>query len=168
MRLNELKDRPGARRARTRVGRGIGSGKGKTAGRGHKGAKQRSGTSIDGFEGGQMPIHRRLPKRGFNPLRRKQVAVVNLGRLQAALDKGRLDAAKPIDEEALRAAGLIKKAGDGIRLLAKGELKAKITIIVDHASDAARKAVEALGGVVQVRDTSPKDRGEEVKGIEEH
>jgi len=168
MRLNELKDRPGARRARTRVGRGIGSGKGKTAGRGHKGAKQRSGTSIDGFEGGQMPIHRRLPKRGFNPLHRKQMAVVNLGRLQAAIDKGRLDAAKPIDEEVLRAAGLIKKAGDGIRLLAKGALKTKVTIVVDHASEAARKAVEALGGVVQLRGASPKDRDEQVKGIEEH
>ncbi len=150
MRLNELKDNPGARKRRMRVGRGIGSGKGKTAGRGHKGAKARSGTAIKGFEGGQMPIHMRLPKRGFNPLRRKKPSLVNLGRLQQAIEAGRLDAKKPIDPEVLIAAGLARRSPDGVRLLAKGEIRAKIEITVHHASRAAVAAVEAAGGRVTV------------------
>ncbi len=153
MRLNELKDNPGARKPRTRVGRGIGSGKGKTAGRGHKGAKARSGTAIKGFEGGQMPIHMRLPKRGFNPLRRKKPALVNLGRLQRAVEAGRIDAKKPIDPQVLIAAGLARHSPDGVRLLAKGEIKVKLDITVHHASRAAIAAVEAAGGKVTVLTT---------------
>ena len=148
MKLNELKDRPGARKGAMRVGRGPGSGKGKTAGRGHKGAKARSGVAINGFEGGQMPIHMRLPKRGFNSLNKKQFELVNLGRLQSAIDAGRLDAGKPIGEDELRAAGLVGKVRDGIRLLAKGEIKAKVNISVTGASKAAVSAVEKAGGKV--------------------
>ena len=150
MRLNELKDNPGATKKRKRVGRGIGSGTGKTAGRGMKGQKSRSGVAINGFEGGQMPIYMRLPKRGFNPLVRKDHAVVNLDRLQKAVDDKKLDAKKPVDEAALIAAGLVRRAGKGVRLLARGELTAKLTIHVNGASKAAIEAVEKAGGSVEI------------------
>lgn len=151
MNLNELSDNPGARSARKRVGRGIGSGTGKTAARGHKGQKSRSGVAIKGFEGGQMPLHRRLPKRGFNNIFRKDFRVVNLGRLQAAVDAGRLDPAQPVTEQSLVAAGVIKSVRDGVRLLAKGELKAKISIEVSGASKAAIEAVGKAGGSLVVK-----------------
>ena len=150
MKLNELKDVPGARKVRTRVGRGPGSGKGKTGGRGVKGQKSRSGVAINGFEGGQMPIYMRLPKRGFTNIFKKNFAVVNLGRLQTAIDNKKLDAKKAINAEALIAAGLVGKVKDGIRLLAKGELKAKINIEVTGASAGAIAAVEKAGGKVVV------------------
>ncbi len=149
MKLNEVKDNPGATKNRKRVGRGIGSGTGKTSGSGHKGQKARSGVSINGFEGGQMPIHRRLPKRGFTNVFRKKYVEVNLGRLQAAIDSGRLDAGKPVDAAALVGAGVISKARDGVRLLAKGEFKVKkIEIHVAGASKAAFAAVEAAGSKI--------------------
>jgi len=150
MKLNQLSDNPGANRDRKRIGRGIGSGKGKTAGQGHKGQKARSGVAIKGFEGGQMPLHRRLPKRGFNNIFALKYKVVNTGRLQTAIDAGRLDASAPVDAAALKAAGIVKSAPDGIRLLAKGELKTKISITVAGASKAAVEAVEKAGGSVTV------------------
>ena len=151
MKLNDLRDNDGARKARTRVGRGIGSGKGKTAGRGHKGQKSRSGVSIKGFEGGQMPLYRRLPKRGFNNAKfAKTYAVVNIGGLQQAIDAKRLNAKDTIGAEALREAGLVSRRHDGISLLAKGELKTKLTIEVARASKAAVAAVEKAGGQVIV------------------
>ena len=147
MKLNAISDNPGATKNRKRVGRGIGSGTGKTSGSGHKGQKARSGVSINGFEGGQMPIHRRLPKRGFNNIFRKNYVEVNLGRLQAAIDAGRLDADSPVDASALLRAGVISKERDGIRILAKGELTVKkVEIHAAGASKAAVAAVEALGG----------------------
>ena len=146
MRLNEIRDNPKARKARKRVGRGIGTGTGKTSGRGNKGQLSRSGVSLLGFEGGQMPLYRRLPKRGFTNIFRKRYAEINLGRLQRAIDAGRLDAKKPVTEEALRRAGLIKGRYDGVRLLAEGELKATLTIEVAGASKAATRAVEKAGG----------------------
>ena len=149
MKLNEVKDNPGATKNRKRVGRGIGSGTGKTSGSGHKGQKARSGVSINGFEGGQMPIHRRLPKRGFTNIFRKKYVEVNLGRLQAAIDSGRLDAGKPVDAAALVGAGVISKALDGVRILGKGELTAKkIEIHAAGASRSAIAAVEAAGGKI--------------------
>jgi large subunit ribosomal protein L15 len=148
MKLNQLSDNPGASRDRKRIGRGIGSGKGKTSGQGHKGQKARSGVAIKGFEGGQMPLHRRLPKRGFNNIFALKYKVVNTGRLQTAIDEGRLDAGAPVDAAALKAAGIVKSAPDGIRLLAKGELKTKINITVAGASKAAVAAVEKAGGSV--------------------
>jgi len=151
MKLNEVRDNLGATRNAKRVGRGVGSGTGKTSGRGHKGQKARSGVSINGFEGGQMPIHRRLPKRGFNNIFRKKYAVVNLGRLQDALDAGKLDAKKPVDAAALVGAGLISKARDGVRILAKGELTTKkIEIHAAGASKAAAGVVEKMGGKIIV------------------
>jgi len=155
MRLNELKDNEGAVQERMRVGRGVGSGKGKTAGRGVKGQKSRRGVSINGFEGGQMPVHMRLPKRGFNKLDRARFAWVNLGRLQAAIEAGKLDAAQPIDEAALVRAGLVRRVRDGVRLLARGEITARITLEVTGASAAAVAAVEAAGGVVRVLSPAP-------------
>ena len=155
MRLNEIRDNPGARRARKRVGRGIGSGKGKTSGRGHKGQKARSGVSLLGFEGGQMPLHRRLPKRGFHNLFRKHYRVLNLGRLQAAIDAGKIDPKQPITEAALVAAGLIKTLRDGIRVLAKGEITASVTLQVSGASKAAVAAVEKAGGSISVEAGAP-------------
>ena len=147
MKLNEVKDNPGATRNRKRIGRGIGSGTGKTSGSGHKGQKARSGVSINGFEGGQMPIHRRLPKRGFTNIFRKNYVEVNLGRLQAAIDAGRLDADRPVDAAALVRAGVISKKRDGVRVLAKGKLTVKkIEIHAAGASKAAVAAIEALGG----------------------
>ncbi len=149
MKLNELRDNPGARKRRMRVGRGIGSGKGKTAGRGQKGQTSREGVALAGFEGGQMPLYRRLPKRGFNNARyKKRFAEVNIGRLQEAVDRGRLDASRPVDAAALKAAGLIGKELDGVRLLAKGELTAALTIAVAGASRPAVAAVEKAGGSV--------------------
>jgi len=148
MRLNEIADNPGARRPRKRVGRGIASGTGKTAGRGQKGQKSRSGVSLAGFEGGQMPLYRRLPKRGFNNLFGKRLEVVNLSRLQAAVDAKRLDARKTVDVAALCDAGLVTKVRDGVKLLAKGELKTKLEIEVHSASKAAIAAVEKAGGKV--------------------
>ena len=162
MRLNELKDNPGARRSRTRVGRGIGSGKGKRSGRGDKGQKSRSGVSLLGFEGGQMPLYRRLPKRGFTNSRfRKNYAEVNIGRLQKAVDAGKLDTAKPVNQDILRAAGLVTGRCDGVRLLAKGEIKAKVTIEVSGASAAAVAAVEKAGGKVVLPEpkAKPETRG---------
>lgn len=148
MKLNELSNHPGARQAPKRVGRGIGSGTGKTAGSGHKGQKARTGVAINGFEGGQMPIYRRLPRRGFWNPGRKHYQVVNLSRLQQAIDAGKLDIAKPINEMALCGAGLAGNLRDGIRLLAKGDLKAKVTLEITGASKAAIAAVEKAGGKV--------------------
>jgi large subunit ribosomal protein L15 len=150
MRLNQLSDNPGARKSRIRIGRGIGSGKGKTGGRGGKGQTARSGVAVNGFEGGQMPLHRRLPKRGFNNIFRLDFVEVNLGRLQQAIDAGRLDAGKLVDAGALRAAGLIGRPRDGVRLLGKGELKTKLSFEVAGASKSAIAAVEKLGGSVKV------------------
>ncbi|CUW39180.1 50S ribosomal subunit protein L15 [Magnetospirillum sp. XM-1] len=154
MKLNELRDNEGARYQSKRLGRGIGSGKGKTSGKGVKGQTSRTGVAINGFEGGQMPIYRRLPKRGFNNPNAKHFAVINLGRLQKAIDEKRIDAKKPINAEALSAAGLIGKVLDGVRLLGHGEIKAKVTIEVTGASAAAIAAVEKAGGSVTV--TAPK------------
>ena len=151
MRLNEVRDNLGATKNAKRVGRGVGSGTGKTSGSGHKGQKARSGVSINGFEGGQMPIHRRLPKRGFNNIFRKSYAIVNLGRLQGAVDAGKLDASKPVDAAALVGAGVISKARDGVRILAKGELTTKkVEIHAAGASKAAFEAVEKVGGKIIV------------------
>ena len=151
MKLNEVRDNPGATRNAKRVGRGVGSGTGKTSGSGHKGQKARSGVSINGFEGGQMPIHRRLPKRGFNNIFRKKYAVVNLGRLQDAVDAGKLDAKKPVDALALVEAGVISKVRDGVRILAKGDLTTKkVEIHAAGASKAAAEAVEKMGGKIIV------------------
>ena len=150
MKLNEIRDNKGATKARKRVGRGIGSGTGKTGGRGVKGQNSRSGVSLLGFEGGQMPLFRRMPKRGFNNIFAKKFAVVNLGRLQKAIDAGKLDAKKTINTEALIASGIVRRALDGVRLLAKGEITAKVTIEVAGASAAAVAAVEKAGGKVTV------------------
>jgi len=151
MKLNEVRDNPGATKNAKRVGRGIGSGTGKTSGSGHKGQKARSGVSINGFEGGQMPIHRRLPKRGFNNIFRKDYVEVNLGRLQAAIDSGKLDASKPVNAAALVGSGVISKMRDGVRILAKGELTAKnVEIHAAGASKAAVEAVEKVGGKIIV------------------
>jgi large subunit ribosomal protein L15 len=150
MKLNQLSDNPGARKNRIRVGRGIGSGKGKTAGRGGKGQTARTGVAIKGFEGGQMPLHRRLPKRGFNNIFRQEHAVVNIGRLQEAIEAGKLDPKATVGREALKAAGLVNKIGAGVKLLAKGELKQALTIEVDRASKSAIEAVEKAGGKVVV------------------
>jgi large subunit ribosomal protein L15 len=151
MKLHELSGRPGARKTRKRIGRGIGSGKGKTGGRGGKGQTARSGVRIKGFEGGQMPLHRRLPKRGFKntPFARK-LNEVSLGRLQQAIDAGRLDPAVTIDAAALVKAGILRRAKDGVRVLGDGELKAKIALSVFGASKSARAAVEKAGGTVEI------------------
>ena len=150
MKINELHDNDGARKGRMRVGRGIGSGKGKTAGRGQKGQKARSGVAINGFEGGQMPLHMRLPKRGFNNIFAKDFAEVNLGAIQRLIDAKKLDAKTAIDHAALKAVGLARGGKDGVRLLAKGELTAKIKLTVAGASKAAIEAVEKAGGSVEV------------------
>ena len=148
MKLNEIRDNDGARKGRMRICRGIGSGKGKTGGRGGKGQTARTGVAINGLEGGQMPLYRRLPKRGFNNIFANKYAEISLGRLQAAIDKGVLDAASEIDAEALRKAGVLKQTFDGLRLLGNGELKAKVTIKVAGATAAAKAAVEKAGGQV--------------------
>ncbi len=148
MRLNQLKDNPGARRAGKRVGRGIGSGTGKTAGRGVKGQKSRSGVAIKGFEGGQMPIHMRLPKRGFNVPRPKRMTAVNIGRIQAAIDAKKLDTKAPITTDVLVEAGVVRRKRDGVRLLGDGKLTAKVTLEVEGASRSAVEAVEKAGGKI--------------------
>jgi large subunit ribosomal protein L15 len=155
--LNELSDNYGARKSRMRVGRGIGSGKGKTAGRGQKGAKARSGVSVNGFEGGQMPLHMRIPKRGFNNIFAKDFAEVNLGMIQKAIDAGKLSADGVIDHAALKAAGLARGGKDGVRLLAKGELTTKVSFAVEGVSKGARAAVEALGGSVTLPEAQPSE-----------
>jgi large subunit ribosomal protein L15 len=150
MKLNEIADNPGSRKNRTRLGRGIGSGKGKTSGRGGKGQTARSGVRIKGFEGGQMPLHRRLPKRGFNNIFALKLNEVNLGRVQVAIDAGKLDPAAPVDAAALVKAGVLRRARDGVRLLGSGEIKAKIEFVVYGASKSAIAAVETAGGSVKV------------------
>ena len=150
MKLNQISDNAGAKKARKRVGRGMGSGLGKTAGRGGKGQTARSGGAKAGFEGGQMPIYRRLPKRGFNKPNAVVYNEVNLGRIQSALDAGKLDAAKPVTLESLTAAGVITRAGSGIRVLGQGELKAKIALEAHHASKTAIAAIEKAGGSVKI------------------
>lgn len=155
MRLNELRDNPGAVKERTRVGRGIGSGKGKTGGRGVKGQKSRSGVAIKGFEGGQMPLHQRLPKRGFTKPNRAKFAEVTLGRLQKAIDAGRLDAKATVDAEALIKAGVIRRAKDGVRIIGGGTFKAKLTINAAGASKPAIAAIEKAGGSITL--PAPKD-----------
>ncbi len=148
MRLNEIKDKVGARKERVRIGRGIGSGVGKTGGRGGKGQTARSGVAIGGFEGGQMPLHRRLPKRGFSKWRRKDFNVINVGALQRAIDDKRLDATKPVDVAVLVAAGVVRRPKDGLRLLGEGEIKTKVALTVDHASASAKTAIEKAGGSI--------------------
>ena len=148
MKLNEIRDNEGAHKKRMRVGRGPGSGKGKTAGRGIKGQKSRSGVALGGYEGGQMPLYRRLPKRGFSKPNRKEYAVVNLGLIQKFVDAGKLDASQPIDENAIVAAGVTSHKRDGIRVLAKGEITAKLTLTVAGASKAAVEAIEKAGGSI--------------------
>jgi large subunit ribosomal protein L15 len=155
MKLNELTDNQGARHRKMRVGRGIGSGKGKTAGRGQKGQKSREGVSINGFEGGQMPLHMRLPKRGFNNIFAKDYAEVNLGAIQKAVDAGKLEAGATLDHAALKAANLARGGKDGVRLLGKGELTAKLSFVVAGASKSAIEAVEKAGGSVQVIEVVP-------------
>jgi large subunit ribosomal protein L15 len=151
MKLHELAGRPGARKTRKRIGRGIGSGVGKTGGRGGKGQTARSGVRIKGFEGGQMPLHRRLPKRGFKNVKfARKLNEINLDRLQSAIDAGRLDLAATIDAATLVKAGLLRRAKDGVRLLGGGELKAKVTLAVFGASKSAVAAVEKAGGTVQI------------------
>jgi len=163
MRLNELSDNKGAKKNRIRVARGLGSGKGKTGGRGMKGQKSRSGVSLVGKEGGQMPLYRRLPKRGFKNNFRKRLSAVNVGRLQTAIDAGVLDAKKTVDAKALVDAGVIRRVHDGVRLLANGELKAKLTIEVAGASKAALAAVEQAGGTVTLPDPLPDGEGKKAK-----
>ncbi|MCV2872024.1 50S ribosomal protein L15 [Defluviimonas sp. WL0050] len=155
MKLNELRDNPGAAKKQKRVARGPGSGKGKTAGRGIKGQKSRSGVAIGGYEGGQMPLYRRLPKRGFNKPNAKKFAVVNLGQLQAFVDAGKLDAKKEITEDILVEAGVVRRKLDGVRVLAKGEVKAKLKLAVTGASKAAIEAVEKAGGALSVTAAAP-------------
>jgi large subunit ribosomal protein L15 len=156
MRLNELSDNPGAAKKRKRVGRGPGSGLGKTGGRGMKGQKSRSGVAIKGFEGGQMPLHRRMPKRGFNNIHAKKFAVTNLGNIQAFIDAGKLDASTTIDEAALVACGLIRRKLDGIRVLGRGEITSKgLKIEVSGASKSAVEAVSAAGGSLTVSAPAP-------------
>ena len=150
MKLNELRDNPGARKGRVRVGRGIGSGLGKTAGRGQKGQKSRSGVSVWGFEGGQMPLHMRLPKRGFNNIFAKDYAEVNLGAIQKMIDAKKLDTKGTLDHDALKAAGLARGGKDGVRLLGKGELTTKVSFKVAGASKGAVAAVEKAGGTVEI------------------
>lgn len=152
MKLNEIKDNEGATHAPKRVGRGIGSGLGKTCGRGHKGQKSRRGKSVAGFEGGQMPLHRRLPKRGFNNIFAKTYAEVNLDRLQQAIDAGKLDTDKPVDAEAIRNAGIVKRTHDGVKILGRGDLTAKLDLRVAGATKSAQAAVEKAGGSVTLVD----------------
>ncbi|BCH59865.1 50S ribosomal protein L15 [Agrobacterium vitis] len=149
MKLNEIKDNEGSSKDRIRVGRGIGSGKGKTGGRGVKGQKARSGVAVNGFEGGQMPIYRRLPKRGFNNIFASEFTTVSLGRIQTAIDAGKLDASATIDAAALKAAGVIRRLKDGVRVLGDGELTTKVTIEVAGASKPAVEKIEKAGGTIK-------------------
>ncbi len=150
MKLNELRDREGATHAKKRLGRGIGSGSGKTAGRGHKGQKARSGVAINGFEGGQMPLYRRLPKRGFNNIFAKDYNVVSLGRIQTAIDAGKMDAGETVTAETLVKAGVLRRARDGVRVVSDGDLKAKLAFDVAGASKAAVEKIEKAGGSVKL------------------
>jgi large subunit ribosomal protein L15 len=150
MKLNDISDNAGSRKARMRIGRGIGSGKGKTGGRGGKGQTARTGVRIKGFEGGQMPLHRRLPKRGFNNIFAIELNEVNLGRVQEALDKGKLDVKDVVDAESLVRAGVVRRAKHGVRLLGKGEIKAAVQFAVYGASRSAVEAVEKAGGSVKI------------------
>ena len=157
MKLHELADRPGARKTGKRIGRGIGSGKGKTGGRGGKGQTARSGVRIKGFEGGQMPLHRRLPKRGFKNVKfARKLNEINLGRLQQAIDAGRLDAAGKIDAAAMVKAGVLRRALEGVRVLGGGEIKAKVALSVYGASKSAVAAVEKAGGTVEILAPRPE------------
>ena len=165
MKLNQIRDNPGAHRPRKVLGRGIGSGLGKQAGRGTKGQKARSGVALAGFEGGQMPLYRRLPKRGFHNPFRRQFAELNLGTLQAAIDAGRVKAGETLTEDMLCAAGLIRRRRDGVRLLGDGEVKAAITIAVTCASKAAIPAIEKAGGKVVLPEAKPAPKG---KGKRRH
>lgn len=160
--LNDLRDNDGARYKAKRVGRGIGSGKGKTCGSGVKGQSSRTGVAINGFEGGQMPIYRRLPKRGFHNLFAKEYSELNLGRLQDAIDSGKINATESIDANVLIAAGLVSKSKDGVRVLARGELSAKVTLVVAGASAGAVAAVEKAGGSITMTApvTAPVAAGE--------
>ncbi len=153
MKLHELRDNPGATKSRKRVGRGPGSGMGKTAGRGIKGQKSRSGVAIKGYEGGQMPLYQRLPKRGFTKPNRKEYAVVNLGLIQKFIEAGKIDAGAPITEEVLVASGLVRRKLDGIRVLAKGDVTAKLDLAVTGASRSAIEAVEKAGGSIRLAAT---------------
>ena len=162
MNLNDIADNPGARRKFKRVGRGIGSGKGKTSGRGVKGQNARAGVAVKGFEGGQMPIYRRLPKRGFKNVLRREYQHVNLGQIQQAIDAGKLDAGQPIDAAALIASRVIRRAHDGLRLLGSGDLTARIQIAVVGASKSAVAAVERAGGTVTM--TGPAEPAPEAAG----
>ncbi len=157
MKLNELQPQDGSNKERMRVGRGIGSGKGKTSGRGVKGQKARTGVSINGFEGGQMPLYKRLPKRGFTNIFALDFATVNLGRLQKAIDEKKLDAKKEITEDIIVAAGVVRRKKDGIRLLGNGELTAKVTLTLSGGSKSAIAAVEKAGGKVEIisREVAP-------------
>lgn len=167
MKLNELQPQDGSVKKRMRVGRGIGSGKGKTSGSGVKGQKARSGVSINGFEGGQMPLYMRLPKRGFNNIFALNFATVNLGRLQTAIDAKKIDAKKEITEDTLVEAGVVRRKKDGVRLLGNGELKAKVTLKVSGASKSAIEAVEKAGGKVEliVREVAPIKNGKTTKKL---
>ena len=155
MRLNELRDNPGATKEKKRVGRGPGSGKGKTAGRGIKGQKSRSGVAINGSEGGQMPLYQRLPKRGFNNINAKRYAVINLGILQKFIDNGKLDIKSTLNEEVLLNSGLVRRVWDGVRLLNKGQITSKVNIEVTGASKTAVAAIEKAGGTVKVIKSTP-------------
>jgi large subunit ribosomal protein L15 len=150
MRLNEIKDKHGSRKERVRIGRGIGSGVGKTGGRGGKGQTARTGVAIGGFEGGQMPLHRRLPKRGFNKWRPKDFNEINIGALQRAIDEKVLDAGKPVDLEALVAAGMLRRRKDGLRVLGDGDIKVKIAVTANHATATAKAAIEKAGGSIKL------------------
>jgi large subunit ribosomal protein L15 len=160
MKLSDIADNAGSRKKRMRVGRGIGSGKGKTAGRGGKGQTARSGVRIKGFEGGQMPLHRRLPKRGFNNIFRLEFAEINLDRIQQAIDGKLLNAKETVDAAALVKARVIRRAKDGVRLLGRGELKTKLNVEVHGASKSAIAAVEKAGGTVKILAPAKKDEGE--------
>ena len=159
MKLSDIADNTGSRKKRMRVGRGIGSGKGKTSGRGGKGQTARSGVRIKGFEGGQMPLHRRLPKRGFNNIFRLEFAEINLDRIQQAIDAKQLDTGSVINAEALVKSGALRRAKDGVRLLGRGEIKSKVTIEVHGASKSAIAAVEKAGGTVKIL-APAKEEGE--------
>jgi large subunit ribosomal protein L15 len=157
MELNKLNDNDGAKSSKKRLGRGVGSGLGKTSGKGHKGQKSRSGVSIKGFEGGQMPIHRRLPKRGFNKHNRKVYRILNLGDLQKVIDNGKIDIKKEINNSVILSSGIIKNLKDGIRILARGKITSKVNILVDGASKNAIEQVKKVGGNLAVTEKNKKD-----------
>ena len=157
MELNKLNDNDGAKSSKKRLGRGVGSGLGKTSGKGHKGQKSRSGVSIKGFEGGQMPIHRRLPKRGFNKHNRKVYRILNLGDLQKVIDNGKIDIKKEINNSVILSSGVIKNLKDGIRILARGKITSKVNILVDGASKNAIEQVKKVGGNLAITEKNKKD-----------